>query len=298
MRSRYLAVLLLSLLALAAQAKVDPVSEDLSSIDKDYPPAVEEFSVTVDGQKMPALIYLANGAGPHPTVLLLHGFPGNEKSLDIAQAIRRAGFNAVFFNYRGAWGAQGNYRLTQQPGDVLAVLNFLREPVNADRYRVRGDRLSTLGHSMGGYAALASAARDPALRCVGTMSAVNLAIWAQGIRDDAPSIKGFLDYADTLFMLSDYNGKTMSDELAGIDPSSVDSRNFTPGLRGKYVLMVAGSSDKVTPPALMHEPVIKRYQAETGIQLTHHLIPGDHSYSWTRIQLTRLVMDWLERDCR
>ena len=33
---------------------------------------------------------IAAGAGPHPTMLLLHGLPGNERNLDLAQAARRA----------------------------------------------------------------------------------------------------------------------------------------------------------------------------------------------------------------
>jgi len=54
-----------------------------------------------------AIVYEAQGAGPHPTVVLLHGFPGNEKNLVLAQALRRAGWNVVFFHYRGSWGSGG-----------------------------------------------------------------------------------------------------------------------------------------------------------------------------------------------
>ena len=39
-------------------------------------------------------------------VLLLHGFPGNEKNLDLAQDLRADGFNVLFFHYRGAWGSE------------------------------------------------------------------------------------------------------------------------------------------------------------------------------------------------
>jgi hypothetical protein len=36
---------------------------------------------------MYSVIYIASGAGPHPTVLMLHGFPGNEKNLDLAHSV-------------------------------------------------------------------------------------------------------------------------------------------------------------------------------------------------------------------
>jgi hypothetical protein len=46
-------------------------------------------------------MYRANGPGKHPTMLLLHGFPGNERNPDLAQAIRGHGWNVVYFDYRG-----------------------------------------------------------------------------------------------------------------------------------------------------------------------------------------------------
>ena len=76
---------------------------------------------------------VANGKGPHPTVILLHGYPGNEKNLDLAQSLRRAGYNVVFLHYRGAWGSQGDYSIGGQADDVAAVLGYVRE--NADRLR-------------------------------------------------------------------------------------------------------------------------------------------------------------------
>ncbi len=56
----------------------DPVS------DADYPPAIEELQFAIEGDRVSGISYLANGKGPHPTLVLVHGFPGNEKNLDIA----------------------------------------------------------------------------------------------------------------------------------------------------------------------------------------------------------------------
>ena len=110
-----LSFLTLYLLALPLQAvEADPKP------DPDFPPAIVELTIPSAGQRMPALMYLANGPGPHPTVLLLHGFPGNEKNLDIAQDLRRNGFNVLFFHYRGAWGADGEYRILNLADDVVA----------------------------------------------------------------------------------------------------------------------------------------------------------------------------------
>ncbi len=154
---------------------------------------------------MSGLIYLANGPGPHPTVVILHGFPGNEKNLDLAQAIRRSGFNVVFFHYRGSWGSEGTFSLLQIDDDALAALNFLRDPEVAQRFRVDISKLSLLGHSMGGFGALSAGHLYSTVVCVGAMSPANFAVYAADINAKAPQIDGFKAYVDGLIMLTGYN---------------------------------------------------------------------------------------------
>ena len=57
--------------------------------DAAHPPRMEVLHIPSGGVKINGVAYLAGGAGAHPTVVLLHGLPGNEKNLDLAQAIRR-----------------------------------------------------------------------------------------------------------------------------------------------------------------------------------------------------------------
>ena len=97
------------------------------------------------------LIYQPPGAGLHPTIVICHGLPGNEKNLDLAQALRRAGWNAVTFNYRGSWGSPGNFRFAQNLEDAPAVLAYLRDPANATKLGIDTQRIVIAGHSMGGW---------------------------------------------------------------------------------------------------------------------------------------------------
>ena len=266
--------------------------------DPDFPPAIEELAISSDGARMPGLIYIANGEGPHPTVVLLHGFPGYEKNLDIAQALRRAGFNVLFFHYRGAWGAEGSYSIRQLDDDTLAALAFLRDPANAGIYRVDTAHLSLLGHSLGGYTALAAGSQDREVICVVAMAPANLGFWKEGFaKGDAVGERLFA-YADSLFMLEDFDGAVMRRQLQSASVDELDTRGFGPALRGKSVFMVVGDEDTVTTPEAMFQPVVAAYERVEGLDLEHHIITGDHSFSWSRLLLTRLVLDWLERDCR
>src|SRR5665213_1824794 len=59
--------------------------------DAAHPARSEVLHIASHGVEINGLAYLVAGAGVHPTVVLFHGLPGNEKNLDLAQAIRRAG---------------------------------------------------------------------------------------------------------------------------------------------------------------------------------------------------------------
>ena len=127
MRLRSAIALCFGFVALARVAQADaplsgfdPVRMDAARGD---PPATSpELQFQSEGAHLNAVAYLAAGAGPHPTVLLLHGFPGNERNLDLAQAIRRAGWNVFFFHYRGAWGSGGEFSFGNALEDVRAVI--------------------------------------------------------------------------------------------------------------------------------------------------------------------------------
>ena len=294
-------ILLFALLSVIAAPAFAAAPEPLSSDpvrDRDHPPAVVELTITSAGKRLPGHIYLANGPGPHPTVVLLHGFPGNEKNLDLAQALRRAGFNVLFFHYRGAWGAEGSYRITRLPDDVAAVLAYLRTPEHAERLRINGDRLSLLGHSLGGWTALAAGSQDADVVCVGAMAPANLGPWKAGLNADDPNTQRLLAYADSLFMLADFNGAVMRSELEAASMDQLDTTRFGPGLEGKSVLLVTGDSDSVTPADTMTRPVSDAYSEIGNLRLRTLVISGDHSFSWSRMALTRIVIDWAMADCR
>ncbi|MEP6390532.1 MAG: alpha/beta fold hydrolase [Halioglobus sp.] len=295
---RLLVWLMVSLLVSSINAVAgNPFTEDPVA-DGAHPSGIEELVVVSDGSRMPGLIYMANGAGPHPTVVLLHGFPGNEKNLDIAQLARRAGFNVVFFHYRGAWGADGSYSIRTLDDDTLAVLAYLREPDNARRLRVDSAKLTVLGHSLGGYTALAAGRQDADLVCVGAMSPANMGLWKTGF--DAGDLTGdrLTAYADSLFMLADFSGEVMSDQLQRSSMDELDIRGFGPGLAGKSVFMVVGDKDSVTPVDSMFTPTTQAYSKVEGLSLQQHIISGDHSFSWSRVQLSGLILNWLAADCR
>jgi pimeloyl-ACP methyl ester carboxylesterase len=262
---------------------------DPAIIDETYPPGIAEVFFDSHGDRLNGHIYLANGAGPHPTVILLHGFPGNEKNLDLAQALRRDGFNVLFFHYRGAWGSEGTYSFTHLIEDVGAAADFLR--AHAADYRVDADKLITIGHSMGGFAALQGAARDPAIACAAGIAPANIGARATAF-DESPEFEaGFRAYSDSLQMLHGYSGEAGVAEIRA-NAGTFELQNLTPGLEGKKVLIVGGDKDASVSLDGVIRPLISAYEADPAIQTTGVVLSGDHSFSWSREALINTVADW------
>jgi len=293
-RSFMVAAIAVTAFASASAAQEhDPLTMDPPSIDAAYPPAVAELSFDSFGSRLNGHIYLANGAGPHPTAVLLHGFPGNEKNLDLAQGLRRAGFNVLFFHYRGAWGSEGDYSFSHVVEDVASAVTYLRGAETAKQYRIDTNRISLVGHSMGGFAAVMAGAADPSITCVTGIAAANLGPRASATEAE---LAGFAAYLDAQGMLNHKGSEAVIAEIAERG-AAFDTTLLGPKFSGRPVLLVAGKQDSAVDPTKFHLPQVEAYTA-AGVKLTHVLMEGDHSFSWTRFALMRTVTDWMGTNCR
>ena len=92
----------LALSACSAHAGMPPVPGTVTSHTKPSGAidraSMQTMQIPSHGALMNAFVYIAAGPGPHPVVILLHGFPGNERNLDLAQDMRRAGWDVLYFN--------------------------------------------------------------------------------------------------------------------------------------------------------------------------------------------------------
>lgn len=288
----FLAALLLSL-PLAAQTPAAITTDPAP--DKTTPAAMQSFQLPSHGSQLNALMYEAAGAGPHGTVILLHGFPGNEKNLDLAQAIRRDGWNVLYFDYRGSWGSPGAFSFQHSIEDAAAALAYLRDPANAARLRVNPARIAIIGHSMGGMIALYTAAHDDKVLAVAAISAADMAGRALLPADATPATK-----QQALAALA----KSLAEEgiapLAGCTPEGLAAElmahpewslaSDAPGLKTKPMLIVT-SDDGLAPAA---DKLAAAITSEGNDRILTVHLATDHSYSDKRIELETQVIRGLE----
>ncbi|HZZ66911.1 MAG TPA: alpha/beta hydrolase [Phenylobacterium sp.] len=255
--------------------------------DAAHPPRMEVLHIPSGGVEINGVAYLAGGAGVHPTVVLLHGLPGNEKNLDLAQAIRRAGWNVVTFNFRGSWGSPGAFSFEGNLADAKAVLAFVRDPAHAGPLQIDTHRLVLAGHSMGGWVTALTAAQDDGLAGAVLICAADMAGRGATAAAKPMVVKSM---AENMESLAGTSPEKMADEVIAISPRLSFNAQVAKGLATKPVLVLT-SDDGLAPNA---EKLVKAIEADGSHAVTLHHEATDHSWSGKRIALEAAVISWLQ----
>ena len=228
-----------------------------------------------DGHRLVGVLYLARGEEPKPTVLLLHGCPGLEKNLDLAVRLRERGWNALLFHYRGCWGSAGRYDLRTIPRDVTAAIDHV-----AGCPRVDAARIAVLGHSMGGWAALVTAAVEPRLQSIAVYgSAARL---GAGLRLSPDRI----EQEFTRFLATTPEELTVQLNMVA---ERMDGLAAAAAIEPRPLLVVHGTADRWVPVAQARE-----LRERAGPSCCYVEVEGaDHAFSWHRAELADLIVGWL-----
>ena len=316
----------------AAQRQRDPaLARALWTITHDpprdarHPARNRQLVILSHGAEMNALFFLAAGAGPHPTMLLLHGLPGNERNLDLAQAVRRAGWNVLTFTYRGAWGSEGDFSIAGAIEDAAAAMAFLRSPEAIREYGIDPRRLVIAGHSMGGYIAAHETASESASNTARPEQGPSLSrtrvegppnpnpVRPERSRGTHPSEAEGPPLAG-LILLDAWNiagdaGTSRATLLAGLDDFGHSLHGATPGsVADEIIARGPGWSLPALAPRLARIPIFtisathggaagNRATTEAlrraGARVTAREIDSDHPFADHRMALAAEVVRWL-----
>jgi pimeloyl-ACP methyl ester carboxylesterase len=259
------------------------------------PASIVELTITSNGDRMSGLAYLAEGKESHPTILLLNGYPGNEKNLDVAQAMRRKGWNVVFFHYRGAWGSEGEFSIVNAEQDVQSVLQYINDDNNAKRLRIDTEKISIVGHSMGGHMAIAGLIDNPKVKCAVSYDGANMGANGGGIFDDPKTSKIWKEYSDSLFMLKGWSGDKAIEE-AKQHGSALDLLQRLNKVNARPILFIAANTD-VIPMEIHITPLVNALKTLKNNQVALQVIEDDHSFSSSRLLLIESTAEFLDTNC-
>jgi uncharacterized protein len=263
-----------------------------------HPPAsMEEVAIESHDSRMNGIVYLAAGAGNHPLVIFFHGYPGNERNLDLAQAVRRAGYQALYVDFRGMWGSGGTFSFANGLEDANAILAWARTPAIAAKYHFDTRRIAVVGHSFGGWLALMSAAREPKSVCIAGLAAWNVGLAAQRFGTHPDERTSNRDY----FRVTTAPGAPVraGDLLSEMATHARDFDYFAqaPAFGNRAVLLVGATRDSPDEDVAVHRQMAAALKKAGGTHVTVKQFEDDHPFSNHRLALADLLTSWLETDC-
>jgi len=248
--------------------------------DKNRPAGMTELFIPSEGSLLAGFIYKANGSGKHPTLLLLHGYPGNERNLDLAQVVRSHGWNVIYFDYRGSWGSQGQFAFKNCVRDVVNVVAFCKR--YTDSLKIDTSNIVLFGHSMGGWVCLKALQQIPGIKKGFALSTWNIPATLKYFRGNYDSIR--IQNGD-YFVLN----ATVQQQFEPVAKDTIfyDLAKDGKALADKQIVMLDEHHH--------NEAIAAAIKADNKAYFSYDVWQTDHPFTNKRIALIKKVLEFLGR---
>jgi alpha/beta superfamily hydrolase len=203
--------------------------------------------------------------------------------------VRREGWNVLTLHYRGASGSPGDFTFGHVLEDAAAAVAWLRAPSHEAARQIDSKRIVVIGHSMGGWAAAFTGARDPKIMATGMISAADTG--AFGTAPRAVAMKALDDNMGTsagMHVLA-ATPKGLADEV--LQNSKAYDFALLNGALSEHPLLLVTSDDGFAGSS---STLARSLKAAGDRSITEVHIATDHSYSDHRIALETVVLGWLK----
>lgn len=275
-----IALLLFSPVMTHAQTPDSIVLKDLVW-DKAAPAGQVELEIPSENSLMAGVMYSANGAQKHPTLILLHGFPGNERNLDLAQVVRAHGWNVIYFNYRGSWGSQGEFSFENCVQDVVNLVSYCK--IYSDSLHIDTSNIALFGHSMGGFVCLKALTKLPGVKKGIALSTWNIYESTKAIKPS--QVKAMAKYFPVSFVLNTSSEKLIQSTVDNLPFYNL--QNEAAALSGKEIIMLDEHH--------MNQPLAESLKKANHNYFDYEVWQTDHPFSNKRISLMNKLLDFLNR---
>jgi uncharacterized protein len=273
--------ILTAVLTASAQSKSDTLILRNNEWGATNRAGFQELNIPSSGNLLQWFMYTSNGAQKHPLLVLLHGFPGNERNLDLAQIARSRGWNVVYFDYRGSWGSQGKFTFKNCVEDVVNVVTYCKR--NAARFNIDTTNIVLFGHSMGGFVCLKALTYLP-----GVKKGFALSTWDIGadIKANKGDITTMERNSGKYFVLNASAQELYQPVLD--DPAYFDLEGMASRLAGKQIIMLDEHHENKILAAVI--------RAANKASFDYEAWDTDHSFSNTRISMIKKVLAFISQN--
>ncbi|WP_455538553.1 alpha/beta hydrolase family protein [Terrisporobacter sp.] len=269
---------------------VDPEIE----LEDGYFPNLYEIKIKSHDEELIGAILTPGGKGPHPTVILLHGFPGYEDNHDLAHSLRRCGLNVLIFHYRGCWGVGGEFTFSNCIEDVKESINFVTSEKNIKTFSIDKDNIFLVGHSMGGFLTLTNCL-DERIKASVAISPYDFGLKGCVMKEDENELRDGIEmFSGAIDPLNNTDTMSLIREVI-INGNKWSLLNKAEELSKKKVLITAATRDVVGPNKLHHIPLMREIYKYSKENVQEVYVDTDHSYSSKRVLLTKTIAEYIEK---
>jgi len=249
------------------------------------------------GANIHAVFHLASGVGPLPTVILCHGFPGNDTDvLGLGQRLMKKGFNALAFNYRGSWGSEGLFKDANSLEDVISAIRYVKSSFVVKEFHVDPSRIALIGYSYGGGMALLGSLSEVSVRRVVDIAGGNLGEAGRMMKQSDEFRRAIEKSIEEGVSNPGFraNPKEIIVELLA-DLDKYDLVKHAEGLFSKNILIIGAWRDKEADIEHHILPLYRALQRHGAKQVQIETFDADHSFTDVRSQLADRIVTWLRR---
>lgn len=266
--------------------------------------AATPIDITINRDKvlLKGKFYISEGTGIFPTVILLHGFPGNEIDvLGIGNKLSEEGFNALTFNYSGTHQSGGKYNFENTQKDIQAAFAFIHQNENIHKYKIDTTRIILGGYSYGGGMAFTYAANHPEIKEIFSIAGNDHGVFMEQYNRNA-EMKNMIDKM--------FNNLKTQPEIVRFAPGGTPEEisemkiiesnptyhllNSAQLLNQKKILLIGGWDD---PNVSLENIILPLYRAllkEKAKNVKIAAVLDNHSFKNSKEALAQIIIKWLK----
>ncbi len=273
----------------------DPVTQDPISYNTQFPSSVAPVIFESNGCKILGTMLIASGEELHPVIIMLHGFPGNEINLDLAHVFRRQGFNVLIFHYRGCWGSEGAYSWKNLTEDLDAAVKFIKSDESKEQFRIDRNKIILIGYSMGGFAALYYSVFHNEIKNVVSIAGFNSGAFGEILKLSKDIYQHSLEkIRNASLLVKNTSTENLLNELIE-NKDKWNLLTYVSKLSLKNLLLIGAKYDTTAPIEIHHIPLVTALSLVNSGNFIQYILECGHSFIDKRIELARIISNWLTK---
>ncbi|HPF51332.1 MAG TPA: alpha/beta fold hydrolase [Draconibacterium sp.] len=273
------------------------VNKNTNAQETSDPPL--KISFMHDNHRLQGWFYKAEGNGPFPTLILLHGAMGRDGDIfNLGQSLSREGYNVLTYSYPGSWRSEGLKTDRAALESVASAIGFIRSKTTIQEFDIDTTDIILAGHSYGGGMALLGAALDPGIHKVIGIASADLYETANELEQSQERQQNFQQMVDRMLMNPSMargtTGKEYVDKMIS-DKERYNTVKYAGVLAEKHILLLTGWLDRMKPIERYALPLYRALQAQGSQNVTIMAFNTNHEFYSAQNEMTKTIIEWLNK---